>query len=326
MARLARSVYRSNNGHRRGARAEPQFSSRGNPPSGAPARDRPSSPGQRPSAHQPRRITGWSAGLRPASRGSAKPAPTTRPPPTAQNLAGHASDRHRADRNPPHASRTTASPTAESRRHGALASSPGGGLRPASRGSAKPAPTTPPPANLTPANPRIANRANHADMERRPVLPVGASDRHRAAARNPHQQPRPPPISRLQTHASPTAQNHADMERRPVLPVGASDRHRAAARNPHQQPRPPPISRLQTHASPTAQNHADMERWPVLPVGASDRHRAAARNPHQQRRPPPISRLRTHASPTAQNHGDMERRSPTGNQGRAVPGRGLDLE
>ena len=36
--------------------------------------------------------------------------------------------------------------------NGAPASSPGGGLRPASRGSAKPAPTTPPPANLTAAN------------------------------------------------------------------------------------------------------------------------------------------------------------------------------
>ena len=212
MARLARSVYRSNNGHRRGNRAEPQFSRRGNPPPGAPARDRPSSPGQRPSAHQPRRITGWSAGLRPASRGSAKPAPTT-----------------------------------------------------------------PPPANLTPANPRIPNRAE----SRGHGAPV--SDRHRAAARNPHQQPRPPPISRLQTHASPTAQNHADMERWPVLPVGASDRHRAAARNPHQQRRPPPISRLPTHHQP---------RRITGSAGApvSDRHRAAARNPPQQRRPPPISR------------------------------------
>ena len=48
MARLARSVYRSNNGHRRGDRAEPQFSSRANLPPGAPARDRPRSHGWGP--------------------------------------------------------------------------------------------------------------------------------------------------------------------------------------------------------------------------------------------------------------------------------------
>ena len=68
------------------------------------------------------------------------------------------------------------------------------GLRPASRGSAKPAPTTPRPANLTAGAP--------------------VSDRHRAGARNLHRRRRAPPISRLQTHASPAAQNHGDMERR----------------------------------------------------------------------------------------------------------------
>ena len=82
------------------------------------------------------------------------------------------------------------------------------GLRPASRGSAKPAPMTPRPANLTAANPRIANRAE----SRGHGAPV--SDRHRAGARNPHRRRRAPPISRLQTHASPAAQNHGDMERR----------------------------------------------------------------------------------------------------------------
>ena len=46
-------------------------------------------------------------------------------------------------------------------------------------------------------------------------------------------------------------------------------------------------------STPPAQNHGDMERRPVLPVGASDRHRAGARNPPQQRRAPPISPLRT---------------------------------
>ena len=165
------------------------------------------------------------------------------------------------------------------------------GLRPASRGSAKPAPTTPRPANLTAerrsptgiARQRETRPNNAAPRQSHGGTPV--SDRHRAGARNPHRRRRAPPISRLRTHASPTAQNHGDMERWPVLPVGASDRHRAGARNPHRQRRAPPISRLRTHASPTAKNRGDMERWPVLPVGASDRHRAGARNLHRRRWP-----------------------------------------
>ena len=76
-----------------------------------------------------------SAGLRPASRGSAKPAPTT----------------------PPHPNLTPRS----------------AGLRPASRGSAKPAPTTPPHPNLTPrsAGLRPASRgsAKPAPMTLRPA-------------------------------------------------------------------------------------------------------------------------------------------------------------
>ena len=153
----------------------------------------------------------WSAGLRPASRGSAKPA--QRPP---ANL--------------------TAKPTHRQPRKSRGAWS--AGLRPASRGSAKPAPTTPPPANLTATNPRIANRTE----SRGHGAPV--SDRHRAGARNPHQRRRATPISRLQTHASPTAQNHGERG----APV--SDRHRAGARNPPQRPHPPPISRLERR-SPT---------------------------------------------------------------------------
>ena len=121
---------------------------------------------------------------------------------------------------------------AESRGHGAPVSDRhrwSAGLRPASRGSAKPAPTTPPPTNLTAANgvsPICAESRGHG-------APV--SDRHRAAARNPHQQRCALPISLLRTAYRRSAQNRGDLERRPVLPVGASDRHRAGARNPHQQ-------------------------------------------------------------------------------------------
>ena len=181
------------------------------------------------------------------------------------------------------------------------------GLRPASRGSAKPAPTTLRPANLTAANgvsPICVESRGHG-------APV--SDRHRAGARNPHQQRRPLPISLLRTAYRRSAQNRGDMERWPVLPVGASDRHRAGARNPHQQRCALPISLLRTAYRRSAQNRGDMERRPVLPVGASDRHRAGARNPHQRRRPPPISLLRiAGVSPPdllrTANRGDMERR------------------
>ena len=71
------------------------------------------------------------------------------------------------------------------------------------------------------------------------------SDRHRAGARNPHQQRCAPPISPLRTAHRRSAQNHGDNG----APV--SDRHRAGARNPHQQRRPPPISLLRTtHSQP----------------------------------------------------------------------------
>ena len=136
----------------------------------------------------------WSAGLRPASRGSAKPAPTTlrhanltpandvspicvesrgrlgerRPPvgtagrspandvsPTAQNHGdmerrsptGIARERETRTNNAGHANLTPTNPRIANRAESRGAWS--AGLRPASRGSAKPAPTTPPPANLT---------------------------------------------------------------------------------------------------------------------------------------------------------------------------------
>ena len=200
-------------------------------------------------ASQPRRITGWSAGLRPASRGSAKPAPTT-PPPTNLTPA-----------NPRIANR------AESR---GKITGWSAGLRPASRGSAKPAPTTPPPANLTPTNPRIANRA-----ESRGGAPV--SDRHRAGARNPHQRPRPPPISRLQTHASPTAQNHGTWS------AGLRPASRGSAKP---APTTPPPANL-TPTNPRIANRAesrDMERR--SPTGIARQRETRTNDPAP---PPPAS-------------------------------------
>ena len=176
------------------------------------------------------------------------------------------------------------------------------GLRPASRVSAKPAPTTPPPTNLTATNPSIANRAE----SRGHGAPV--SDRHRAGARNPHRS-RPPPTSRLRTHASPPAQNHGDMERR--SPTGiARERetreptHNAAPRQSHgcepthRQPRRitgtwsaglRPASRGSAKPAPTTPPPANLTaanpritiRAESRGLGApvSDRHRAGARNP-----------------------------------------------
>ena len=159
MARLARSVYRSNNGHRRGNRAEPQFSRRGNPLPGAPARGRPSSPGQRPSAQSPGKLRSMRAVV--SNRMS---------PPVRDRRCSH---RHRratrseiADRQPQKGAGTAGAPV---------------------------------------------------------------SDRHRAAARNPHRRRWPP-----QSHGG--------------APV--SDRHRAAARNPHRR-RWPPQSHGQERRSPT---------------------------------------------------------------------------
>ena len=122
--------------------------------------------------------TRWrgSAGLRPASRGSAKPAPTTR---------------------------------------GALASSPG--LRPASRGSAKPAPTTP---EMTP-------------LATRPLKDPMARPERRS----------PTGIAReRETRTDDTVRNDSPRDTSPQGPDGAgapaSDRHRAGARNECRRHRP----------------------------------------------------------------------------------------
>ena len=104
------------------------------------------------------------------------------------------------------------------------------------------------------------------------------SDRHRAGARNPHQQRCAPPISLLRTAHRRSALNRGDDGH--GAPV--SDRHRAGARNPHQQRCAPPISLLRTAYRRSALNRGDMERR--SPTGIA---REREGDPHQQRRAPP---------------------------------------
>ena len=117
----------------------------------------------KPTHPQPRRITPtWSAGLRPASRGSAKLAPTT--PTPRQSHACKPTHRQ------PH--RITGTWSA--------------GLRPASRGSAKPAPTT----LATPIS-RLRTHApptpqNHGDMERRSPTGIARERETRTDNARPH--------------------------------------------------------------------------------------------------------------------------------------------
>ena len=236
---------------------------------------------------------GWSAGLRPASRGSAKPAPTTLAPPISRWSAGL----RPASRGSAKPAPTTLAPPI---------SRWSAGLRPASRGSAKPAPTTPRPANLTvERRPPDRHRAGARNQHRRrwPRQSHGGapvSDRHRAGARNPHRQRWP-----RQSHGgAPVSDRHRAGARNPHrrrwprqshggAPV--SDRHRAGARNQRRRRWP-----RQSHGgAPVSDRHRagarnpHRQRWPRQSHGGapvSDRHRAGARNPHRQRRAPPISR------------------------------------
>ena len=175
---------------------------------------------------------------------------------------------------------------AESRRHGALASSPGGGLRPASRGSAKPAPTTPPPANLTPTNPRIPTAQNHV-MERR--SPTGIARQRETRTNDPAPRQSGRKFSHGLERRSPTGiareretctDDAALRQSHGGAPV--SDRHRAGARNLHRRPaslaaglRPPittatpiprsaglrPASRGSAKPAPTTLRHANLTAW-----------------------------------------------------------------
>ncbi len=174
------------------------------------------------------------------------------------------------------------------------------------------------------------------------------SDRHRAGARNPHQQRCAPPISLLRTtycrpagcpapalllllnspplygpcrclrFVSPAALPRGCADQRsafPCLRVAAPTGRRSPAFHTF-----PPVTRaangVRCHLffSRTRQcATTDMERRPVLPVGASDRHRAGARNPPRRRCAPPISLLRTAHRRSALNRGDgLERRPPVG--------------
>ena len=220
----------------------------------------------------------WSAGLRPASRGSAKPAPTTL--------------RH-------------ANLTARS-----------AGLRPASRGSAKPAPTTlrhrqshverRSPTGI--ARERETRTNNAAPPQSHGGAPV--SDRHRAGARNPHQQRCATPISRWSAGLRPASRGSAKpaptTPRHPNLTGSAglrphragaetrtnnaappqshggapvSDRHRAGARNPHQQRCATPISRWSAGLRPASRGSAPAPTTPRHPNLTVERRSPKERKP-----------------------------------------------
>ena len=170
-----------------------------------------------------------------------------------------------------------------------------------------------------------------------------ASDRHRAGARNPHQQRCAPPIRRRRTTYCRPAGCPAPallllLNYPPLygpcrclrfvspaaLPRGCADRRSAFPCLRDRRADRTPIPRL-SHFPP---GHAGSERssLPLFEVFAyspvrrprrgapvSDRHRAGARNPHRRRWPPPIPPgcEPTHRQPRSLT-GDVERRPPTG--------------
>ena len=132
----------------------------------------------------PEQARGWSAGLRPASRGSAKPAPTTLRPPNA-TAASRIANREQA--------------------RGWSA-----GLRPASRDSAKPAPTTLRPPNATAAS-RIANREQARGWS------AGLRPASRGSAKPAPTTLRPPNVTAASRNANP--EQARDLERRSLTGI-----------------------------------------------------------------------------------------------------------
>ena len=156
--------------------------------------DRHRGPQGREIAHrQPRRSAGtaWSAGLRPASRGSAKPAPMTPGPANVSPAPHHAVGVNGPTRScgfgrtAPRPSHPHRVPTAK-RVLPTAARAWSAGLRPASRGSAKPAPMTPAakgsarawkPTSGSPDRHRAASRVQPAPFQRPSRRAAANSDR-----------------------------------------------------------------------------------------------------------------------------------------------------
>ena len=129
-------------------------------------------------------------GLRPASRGSAKPAPMT-----PRQRETRTSDHQGCSRwKPPTgtAAHRAAKPhiAKQGKARGRHGNADLWAVLPVGPGTARQRRadvTNPQPLHGSPLSTRSTNPHG---VERRPVLPVGASDRHRAAARNPHRRRR----------------------------------------------------------------------------------------------------------------------------------------
>ena len=234
-------------------------------------------PQRREIAHrQPRRSAGtaWSAGLRPASRGSAKPAPMTPGPANVSPAPHHAVGVNGPTRScgfrphsPPPFTPAPRSNTVAKRVLPTAARAWSAGLRPASRGSAKPAPMMPA-ANGARARGRLGTPTS-GQFSR-----WGPADRHRGPAGREiaHRQPRRSAGTAWSAGLRPASRGSAKPA--PMTPAANGARARGRLGTP--------------------------DLWPVLPVGAG-------------RPAPRPGGPRDRASPTAKKRGDgLERRSPTG--------------
>ena len=215
-------------------------------------------PQRREIAHrQPRRSAGtaWSAGLRPASRGSAKPAPMTPGPANVSPAPHHAVGVNGPTRScgfrphsPPPFTPAPRSNTVAKRVLPTAARAWSAGLRPASRGSAKPAPMTPGPANVSPA-------PHHA---------VGVNGPTRSCGFRPHS---PPPFT-------PAPRSNTVAKR--VLPTAA--RAWSAGLR--------PASRGSAKPAPMTPGPANVSPAPHHAVGVNGPTRSCGFRPHS---PPPFT-------------------------------------